>query len=66
MGNLASELKNIKRIDLIPYHTLGVSKAEQLGRKEIFVSDSAVIKDDIKKLFVLLKNSVECEVIIQG
>lgn len=66
LGNLASELKNIKRIDLIPYHTLGVSKAEQLGRKEIFVSDSAVIKDDIKKLFVLLKNSVECEVIIQG
>lgn len=65
LAKLVNNLKNVKRIDLIPYHSLGVSKAEQLGRKNNFMPDTNLLNENLKVLFDFLLNEVRCEVKIQ-
>ncbi|MBO5105543.1 MAG: glycyl-radical enzyme activating protein [Clostridia bacterium] len=65
LGKLAGELRSVKRIELIPYHTLGVSKAKQLGKKDVFNPDVGLLRDKINLFFNLLQKTVACEVKIQ-
>ena len=65
LAELANELDCVKRIDLIPYHTLGVSKAEQLGRVNNFKPNTDLLKDKVNTLSDILQNITECDIRIQ-
>ena len=50
IAGLANSLKSVVEIDLEPYHPLGESKSEQLGRKMIF--HSGFVSEERKKHWV--------------
>jgi pyruvate formate lyase activating enzyme len=39
---MKENLTNIKRIDILPYHSIGASKCERIGREYLFAADAAV------------------------
>lgn len=54
-------LKNFQRIDLLPYHTLALSKRENLWRKYPLKWTPAAKKDNIKKVKEILSKFVNYE-----
>ena len=50
MSDLVSRLKNVEQIDLLPYHRLGIEKAERLGKKaKSFKESSNEIVENVAK-----------------
>jgi pyruvate formate lyase activating enzyme len=57
-------LKNFKKINLLPYHTMGVPKREKLWRKYPLQGIPAANRDNIQKVKEILskfidKNSIQ-------
>ena len=48
IANIANNLKNILRIDLIPYHPLGIGKTQMLGEKIAFADSTYPSKERIR------------------
>lgn len=48
IANIANELKNIVRIDVVPYHPLGISKAKMLGEEVGFDDPNYPTKEAIR------------------
>ncbi len=46
LGEFLAELKNIKALDVLPYHTMGVSKYESLGMEYELKGVEALTKED--------------------
>ena len=53
-----SKIKNIERIDLLPYHSMGVDKYKKLNMKYRLEGTPNMDKDKLKKLDKLLKAKV--------
>lgn len=62
--SLAKELKNIIAIQLQPYHPLGISKENQLGKPSRYNNKSFLDKDRLADYAGLIKSSVNVEVTI--
>ena len=61
MAGLIKELKNIKKVELLPYHKLGVQKYKNLGRVYILSKLNSPPADRIEKLKELMeKYGIKC------
>ena len=56
-------LKNIEKIELLPYHTLGVNKYEQLGIKYKLKGVKPMDKDKCKELELMLSDNSNLKIL---
>lgn len=56
LKNFASKLKNVERIELLPYHTMGIKKYNELQIKYRLEGVPAMDREKCKNLEKLLKN----------
>ena len=63
LGKFIQSLKNFQRLDLLPYHTLALSKWEKLWWNYPLKWISAARKEDIEKVKQILWNFVDSELI---
>lgn len=64
IGNLTKELKNIKKVNVMPYHSIGVGKYEKIGMSPPFSTQTMNYKSAIEiKEKIQQFSSVEVEVI---
>ena len=61
---LANDLKNVKEIHLEPYHPLGISKAEQLGKMQIYQENTFLEREKLMPFVDILQASVKAPVVI--
>lgn len=52
--NFIDRLHNVERIEVLPYHTLGVSKYEKMGIPYVLKETHAPSKEDVKKAKAIL------------
>ena len=64
IAKLASKLQNVIEIDLEPYHPLGISKAKQLNKTQVYDNEEFLNASEIKRLADELQNKVDVKVII--
>ena len=64
LARLAKSLKNITAIHLEPYHPLGLSKAEQLGKNLLYQNNDFLNPSAIEPFADMLRKSQKQEVII--
>jgi pyruvate-formate lyase-activating enzyme len=61
---LVNSLQNVQAIHLEPYHPLGISKAQQLGRVQTFGRDAFLTPEEIMPFAQQLQKNVQIEVMI--
>ena len=63
IADITSNLKNIIRIELEPYHAMGIPKFEQIGRKDYLNLTQNMAYEDANYWLAYLRNNVEIPVI---
>lgn len=58
LAALSNSLKNVEAIHIEPYHPLGVSKSEQLGRKQIYKNSDFLTKEALSPFAEALRKNV--------
>ena len=66
IARIANQYKSIKRIDLEPYHPMGVEKLRALGKTSDYMSDSFADPKVIEQARQYIERSVFVPVIISG
>ena len=61
IGDIASGLKNLQEINLMPYHPLGEDKLKRFGKESRFSCDFAD-KNELEKLRLIIENKVDVPV----
>ena len=64
LAKLANTLKNLQQIHLEPYHPLGLSKAQQLGKTQAFQDPDFLSAEVLNPYAVFLRKSTAAEIII--
>jgi pyruvate-formate lyase-activating enzyme len=64
IAKLARKLQNVIEIQLEPYHPLGISKAKQLNKTQVYDNEKFLNASEIKRLADELQNQVDVKVII--
>jgi pyruvate formate lyase activating enzyme len=59
LAGMIKEIRNVDKIELLPYHTLGVEKYKQLGIKYRLEGVNPVSKERINELTALLNSIIE-------
>ena len=54
LGEFIKSLNNVEKVELLPYHLLGVNKYENMGIKYRLDGVPAMDKDQCKELYKLL------------
>lgn len=60
LAHIIKQIANVEKIELLPYHTLGVSKYEKLGIDYLLKNTPSMDKDKTKNLEEHLKNFLLC------
>ncbi len=61
LAEAINQLKNVKKVELLPYHTMGVSKYEELGLEYQLEGVPAMDKDKLKELEDYLKSKINID-----
>ena len=64
IGKLATDLKNVKEIHLEPYHPLGISKSEQIGKTYIYENKEFLAREKLEPFAKELKEKNNLNVVI--
>ncbi len=64
LSRIANSYKNIVEVDLETYHPLGISKAEQLGIKQMYQNTKFLNKSEIECFAEILKTTTDIKVVI--
>ena len=66
IAEFTRQLKNVKRLHLLPYHRLGQDKYEGLGRKYLMGHAVPPTMEQMNKLWKVAKQRCGCECVIGG
>lgn len=64
IAELLKELKNVRCVNLLPYHPLGISKAQQLSKAQKYQNDSFAELPPINTLADMLRAKTDIDVVI--
>jgi len=53
---ICSELNNVRQLDILPYHTLGIPKYEALGREYLLKNISRPSQENLERVAKVLRN----------
>lgn len=59
LSSIIKEIKNVEKIELLPYHTLGVEKYKNLGMKYRLENTDSLDKEKLKQLNELLEQALK-------
>ncbi len=59
LAKIIKEIKNVEKIELLPYHTLGVQKYEKMGIEYKLADVDSMDKEDMDKLQEILNNELK-------
>ena len=62
MGGIQLQLTCVKAIHLMPYHPMGISKSERLGKKQAYSNKEFLEKSELKPFADMLKKSSDTNV----
>jgi pyruvate formate lyase activating enzyme len=60
LGDLIKDIKNIEKIELVPYHTLGVNKYEKMKINYKLKNTESMDREKCKELENYLKAYLKC------
>lgn len=60
LAHIIKQIDNVEKVELLPYHTLGVSKYEKLGINYPLKDTSSMDKENLKELEEYLKQLLLC------
>lgn len=59
LAGMIKNIKNVEKVELLPYHTLGVMKYEQMGIKYRLEGVESMLKEEVQELYDILNDELK-------